>query len=180
MILPCSTVFSERRHTQRENKSETCSRFKRKSCRTWCSPRVEWIRIRIRKIGCWMVLGMRGSPWAAAVICLLVSKLSHILCDSVRGGGPRRFKGSASPTRIQVPPWIDPPFGKPLPKSLHMHFNFPVVGNCLARPLGPSCRICLRRESYDFLPTDSASRDCIWQLPGERGHNVQARHMLAL
>lgn len=98
---------------------------------------------------------MRGSPWAAAVICLLVSKLSHILCDGVGGQGVRE------PHTHPDSPRISPPS-----KSLHMHFNFPVVGNCLARPLGPSCRICLRLESYDFLPTDSASRDCNWLLAG--------------
>lgn len=51
-------------------------------------------------------VGMRGSPWAAAVICLLVSKLSHILCDGVGGSrGQRaphasRFPSNKPPFKI--------------------------------------------------------------------------------
>lgn len=71
-----------------------------------------------------------------------VKAVTYILCSSDRRDERgQRFKGSPA----------SPPHASPLQRcsgsmqhTAHgiQHFNFPVVGNCLARPLGPSCRIC--------------------------------------
>lgn len=139
----------------------------------------------------------RGFLGCCGYLFVGVKAVTYFMQCSGYGG----FKGSQWPTRIHLylslgadfPRCRCPFSATSAPGSLHMHFNFPVVGNCRPVPLG---------HHAAFVPAERAMISCQPFLPvviafgrrgpggpplhystgkgGPRRGNVPARHMLAL